>query len=209
MSHLTEKIFLASLFCIIALGFCSTGQARNNTREFPKPTGLVSDFAGVLSEAEIEELITLIEKANLSSGLDGRVVVVKVTPDWNFNEYIKDYGDYLQANNYLGKNGWIFYLSVSDHKFALTAQTDARKSITDAIRKEITYRVTNFLNEGELKAAIVAGINEIGKIHHVRKPENSLDRTPSNTLIFMGIAVILLTLTMRSRKMARSRNLHD
>jgi uncharacterized membrane protein YgcG len=172
-------------------------------RDFPLPQGLVTDLTGTLSTIQLEAIGNSIRTANEATGLDGRVVIASSTDEWYLDEYVKDYGDYLQSQNVIGPTGWVLYISVDDRKFALAVQDGAYATFAPARLKEIKLMLDEKLETGDLNGAVTEAVKAIGDLPALHKNQPRKGWSP-NTLVFMGIAVILFTIMIRSRRQARS-----
>jgi len=185
------------------LSFAGGRAAAVDDRDFPLPQGLVTDLTGTLSTSQVEAIDNAIRTANESTGLDGRVVIASSTGEWYLDEYAKDYGDYLQSRNIIGSTGWVLYISVDDRKFALAVQDGAYAIFAPARLKEIELILDEKLEAGDLNGAVMEAVRAIGDLPGVHKSQPKKGWSP-NTLVFVGIAVILFTIMIRSRRQARS-----
>jgi uncharacterized membrane protein YgcG len=172
------------------------------SRDFPVPTGLVTDMAGVFSGEQVTALEELIGRANVATGLDGRVVIVPGTEEWYLDEYTKDYGDWMQGQGIIQPTGWLIYISTVDRKFSLAVQDGAVGNLTPGRRREILLILGESLQAGDIYGAAVKAVEEIGKLPGIQTKNKG--KFSSNVLIFIGLAVVLFTLMMRQRRSGKA-----
>jgi uncharacterized membrane protein YgcG len=203
--------FICISTAILAVCFACISQpsnAKDLDRKFPIPTGFVTDFAQALSVTEIESLTTALESANEATGLDGRVIIAASTDEWYLNEYAKDYCSFLQAEGIIKPTGWLIYLSTDDKKFALSVQDRALGVLTPVRRREIELILNENLKNGGIASGLDAAIKAIGDLppQRTKQPTSKKSITSPSNLIFFGLAIILLTIATRARRMAKIMN---
>jgi hypothetical protein len=182
------------------LVFPLTGRA---ARDFPVPTGLVSDFTGTISTSQFELIEGALEESNQKTGLDGRVVFVRRTDEWYLDEFAKDYGDFLQARGVFGRNGWVLYISTGDHKFTLAVQDEAQTTLNLLRKSELLLLVDGKLRSGNPGDAALAGVKAVADMPSLPGARAHKGKN-MNIFFFVGISVILFTIMMRTRRIARS-----
>jgi uncharacterized protein len=188
------------LTCLLIVGSISPRLAlASDQRDFPIPTGLVTDFTGALSATQVESIEGEVKRANDANGLDGRVVIVPTTKEWYLNEYAKDYGDFLQAQGTIAQSGWIIYLSTDDRKFALVVQSGATSAFPPIRRREIELILDQGLESGDTTGAILKAVQAVADLPRTHQAAPKKGFSPNN-LIFLGLAIILFTLVVRSRR---------
>ena len=206
MMGLVEKFGWGFLIfaCLLIFTFVqASSEETGKERHFPLPSGLVSDFSGTLSEEELKALNDALDQANRAVGTDGRVIVAQVTDEWYLDEYVRDYADYLQAQGVMSSSGWLLYISVEDRKFSLAVQDDASKAITAVRRRELELILSESLEKEDLAGAILAAVKAIEKIPALTQRKKA-PSSSSNTLIFIGLSIILFTLMLRARRNAKA-----
>jgi uncharacterized membrane protein YgcG len=172
-------------------------------RSFPQPSGSVTDLTSTLTPDQIQSIEQSVKNSTDSTNMDGMVIVTSSTDDWYLNEYLKDYGDWLQSQGLITRDGWLIYISTTDRKFGLVAQDGALASLTPIRRREIELIIGERLGANDLNGAITKAVNSIKSLPAIKKTSNGTKKpAPSSTLIFTGLAIILFTLVLRSRKQA-------
>jgi uncharacterized membrane protein YgcG len=192
---------IAALIISIILLF-STVSVADETRTFPVPQGLITDLTGILTTEQITGIESAIASVNEQTGLDGRVVVVQKTDDWYLEEYTKDYGDWLQSQRIISNLGWVIYISTEDRKFGIAVQDGAIGSFSANRQREIRLILSENLDRGDLNGAITNSLQSIGELPQVRVVSPA-KKSSTNTILFVGIAVVLFTLMLRQRKLAK------
>jgi uncharacterized membrane protein YgcG len=199
----SRACFLAALLtvCILALPV-RTGAQELGSREFPMPDGLVSDFAGVLTEQESGRILAALESARRANSMDGHVIIVLRTQEWHLDEYVKDYADWLQGRGAIGPAGWVLYISTADRKFVLVAQDIANDSITPQRREEVALILSEKLERGDMVGAVLDAVGAIGELPAPEAVHERKKFSP-DMLVFMGIAIMVIALMMRLRTSKR------
>jgi len=200
-SRVCSLAALLTVFCILALPV-QTGAQERGSREFPTPDGLVSDFAGVLTEQQTGQILAALEAARRANSMDGHVIIVLRTQEWHLDEYVKDYADWLQGRGAIGPAGWVLYISTADRKFALVPQDVADDSITPQRREEVALILSEKLEQGDMVGAVLDAVMAIGdlpapEVVHERK------KFSPDMLVFMGIGIMVMVLMLRLRTSKR------
>jgi len=170
-----------------------------STRDFPMPTGTISDFSGALTEHQIDEIRLALSDAYDANSMDGHVIITLSTDEWYLDEYVKDYADYLQGQGMMDSTGWLLYISTADRKFSLAAQDIAALSFTPVRKQEIYLSLGDKLESGDIHGAV---IDTIGAVKSLPAPE--VNRQKNNLspglIVFMGVVIIVITLMIRLRR---------
>jgi len=196
---------IAVALAAICFNFPQSANAADDEERFPILQGLVTDSAGILSVADIESIGNVLKAANDTTGLDGRVVISSSTSEWYLAEFAKDYGDFLQTRGIISPTGWLIYISTEDRKFALAVQGKALVILTPVRRREIELILDQHLEQGDIAGGVLAAVKAIDELPALEKKGNGKKPiTSPNNMIFIGLAVVLFTLAMRSRRTARS-----
>ena len=194
-----RQIFTSIILITLFLPLCPTMSFAQDTRDFPIPDGLVSDFSGVLSSEDKSMIMGALERAKASNAMDGHVVIVLSSDEWYTEEFVKDYADYLQGRGAITSAGWLMYVSTADRKFSIGVQDSAETSITNARKNEIYLRMDAIFETGDITGGIVEGIDSIAKLD----PPSGLEQnggSKANMFILMGILIVVIVLLVKLRK---------
>jgi len=189
-------VCLFSTLAILLIPMMSFGQVM---RDFPIPDGLVTDFSGTLSSEDKTQIMDALERARVSNGMDGHVVIVLSTDEWYTQEYVKDYADYLQGQGVIGSTGWLMYVSTADRKFGIGVQDLATESITKDRREEIYLKMSLKLETGDVVGGVMEGIGAIERLDPPSAVKKSNENS-ANMFVLMGILIIVVALMFRLRK---------
>lgn len=189
-------------FLLLTFLLATISAVAEGAREFHMPTGLVTDFTGTLSEADVTEILAAIESSRSKNQMDGHIIVALRTPEWYLDEYVKDYADFLQGQGQVSPSGWLLYVSTADRKFSLGVQDVAASSITEPRKQEIALIMSEKLEQGDVKGAIVDAVKAIGELDPPQGGKVKKGMRPE-MLFFAGIAIIVVTLMARLRNQKR------
>ena len=186
-------------FALFLLIFPALSVNAATTRDFPIPKDIVTDYTGTLSEDQLTEIRSALENTNRANGLQGNIIINSNTGEWYLDEYVKDYGDYLQAKGRLESTGWLLYLSLGDRKFGFAVQADAAKSLSSARIRDLSFMLSEYLAKDDIAGGIIAVTNSIGELSSPKTAVEKKKMEP-DLLIFAGILVITAVLMYRLRK---------
>lgn len=109
---------------------------------FPKPTGYVNDFENILTDAEEQELTTLIRE--LESQTTDRISIVTLTsldPYDNIDDYSLDLANYWGVGQKDKDNGILIAIGKELRKIRIQNGFGIEKRLTDAETKRIIDEV--------------------------------------------------------------------
>lgn len=150
-----RKIFLTFiiLFLILSIenGFCQG--------EFPKPSGYVNDFAGVIPAEYKGKMEIIARELEQKTGVEIAVVTVKTTGDMDYNEY----ANRLYSAWGIGKKGVdegvLILNAVEDRKVRIEVGYGLEGILPDGICGEIRdYYLVPFLKKGRYGEGLLNGM---------------------------------------------------
>lgn len=161
LSDLKHPFFLFGLVCV--LGFM-TVTARAET-PFPKPRGLVNDFAGVIPQA-IEQRIVAITSELLNK--TGTAIVVVTMPDIGGGEY-NDYANRLYQAWGIGKKGEdkgvLIFVTIKERKMRIETGYGVEGILPDGLVGEIRDRyMIPYLKENKYGEGMLNGTLAVAQI---------------------------------------------
>ncbi len=190
------RISLVSVMMFLITGAPLLAQS---SRDFPTPTGTITDFSGEMTEHQIDVIRLALNEAYETNYMDGHVIITLSTDEWYLDEYVKDYADYLQGQGMLNSVSWLLYISTADHKFSLAAQDVAALSLTPSRKQEIYLILGSKLDNGDVHGAVMDAVSMIQSLPAPEFDMKKNNLTPG-LIIFMGIVVIVITLMLRLRR---------
>ncbi|MFH1243211.1 MAG: TPM domain-containing protein [Pseudomonadota bacterium] len=185
----------------------SGGSLANAERPFPRPTGLVNDFANVIPPPYKQRLTALTGELLEKTGVP---VVVVTMPDIGGAEY-NDYANRLYSSWGIGKKGQdkgvLIFVTIKERKMRIETGYGVEGILPDGLAGEIRdrymlpYLKENKFGEGLLKGTLAVA-QVIAKSEGVRlKGEVSSEepeKKPSG-LSFLPIVFILIVFLLISR----------
>lgn len=142
------------------------------SQTFPKPTGAVNDFAGVIDASSAQKMENLSREVFEKTGTSVVVAVMKSIGDENPN----DYANRLYQNWGIGKKGEdkgvLLFLALKERKIRIETGYGVAGILTDGLAGEILDRyVVPYLKSGEygkgLETGLIAVASVIAKDAHV------------------------------------------
>jgi uncharacterized protein len=187
----------------------SGGSLANAERPFPRPTGLVNDFANVISPPYEQRLTALTGELLEKTGVP---VVVVTMPDIGGAEY-NDYANRLYSSWGIGKKGQdkgvLIFVTIKERKMRIETGYGVEGILPDGLAGEIRdrymlpYLKENKFGEGLLKGTLAVA-QVIAKSEGVRLKGEVANEEPEKKpsgLSFLPIVFILIVflLILRSR----------
>jgi|CXWL01.1.fsa_nt_gi uncharacterized protein len=148
---------------------------------FPEPSGVVNDFAEVLSDASEEKLNTLISEIKEKTSAEVAVVTVNSLEGTDPNYYAVELGRTWGVGNKERDDGVVFLTAIEDRKTYIASGYGVEGEITDAQAFWITDKVVvPFFKVGDYEGGILAGTQKIhdALLNLERLPEG--DTSPEN-----------------------------
>lgn len=128
---------------------------------------LLLDEAGLLSEAEGQELSQNLEKASRETGLDLVILTVEDLGEKTASEYADDFFDENNYGQNDSKDGVLFLVSMAERDWAISTSGRAIDLFSDAAIDEIADQVLGDLGAGNYFSAFSSFI-ELSKDHVLR-----------------------------------------
>ena len=132
------KKLLSLLVCMCLIGTLTVGAA---AAQMP----LVNDFAGLLTESEIETLTEMAEAIGSKYQMDAVVLTVDSLEGKDAQSYADDYYDY---NGY-GADGVLMLLAMEEREYYISTKGDAIYALTDYVLYQMEEEFLNALSNGD------------------------------------------------------------
>jgi uncharacterized protein len=130
---------------------------------FPKPSGYINDFAGVLSpemKAQLEALATEVKE---KTGAEVAVAIVKSLD----GDTVEDYANKLAGQWGVGdKNdrGALLVLAIQERGLRLEVGYGLEPILTDGMAGEVLDQVTPYLGRGDFDGGVRVGVARVAQI---------------------------------------------
>jgi uncharacterized protein len=144
--------------CISALG---------QSPAYPARRGIVTDYAGRLDRAQIDELTALIQQYERQTSIEIAVVVVNSLQGQSAREYAEGIGDAWGVGKAGRNNGTVLIWAPHERQYSLRIADGLSADLTDADATRITQEnlLPNFKNEqyyDGLKQTVLAVMRQLG-----------------------------------------------
>ena len=131
------KKILSLILCLMLL--CAIVVTANASE-----VALVNDFAGLLTQAEVESLTQMAQAIKDTHGMDAVVVTVDSMNGQDAQSYADDYYDY---NGY-SENGVLMLLAIEEREYYITTSGEAIYALTDYVLYQMEEDFLNELSDG-------------------------------------------------------------
>jgi uncharacterized protein len=150
----TSALFLATLLLLAA-------SARAQT--FPKPTGYINDFAGVLSPEMKTQLEALATEVKEKTGAEIAVAIVNSLE----GDSVENYANQLAEKWGVGDEqdrGALLLLAIQDRRMRLEVGYGLEPIITDGTAGEVLDQITPYLGRGDYDGGVRVGLTRVAQI---------------------------------------------
>jgi uncharacterized protein len=130
---------------------------------FPKPTGYINDFAGVLSPEMKAQLEALATEVKQKTGAEVAVAIVKSLE----GDTVENYANRLAEQWGVGdKNdrGALLLLAIQDRGLRLEVGYGLEPILTDGMAGEVLDQVTPYLGRGDFDGGVRVGVARVAQI---------------------------------------------
>jgi uncharacterized protein len=191
----TLAVLLVS--CISALG---------QSAAYPARRGIVTDYAGRLDRAQIDELTALIQEYERQTSIEFAVVVVDSLHGQSAREYAEGIGDAWGVGKAGRNNGVVLLWAPNERKYSLRIADGLSADLTDADATRITQQnlLPNLKNEryyDGLKQTVLAVMQQLGGQSWEERLKTRAERTranaePESPRIMSAVGGFLLVLVL-------------
>lgn len=200
---LKHLILLPALFLLFLIPIFSAWAER----PFPKPKGLVNDFANVISPAYLQKLTAVTGALFQKTGIP---VVVVTMPDIGGAEY-NDYANRLYKAWGIGKKGEdkgvLIFVTVKERKMRIETGYGVEGILPDGLVGEIRDRyMIPFLKQDKFGEGLVAGASAVARVIAKASGIELSGQMPKKTVkkrggfSFFPIIIILIIIMLISKR---------
>jgi uncharacterized protein len=202
------RFLIALVGAGVALGFAVRLAAVEPT--IPTPRGYVSDYAGVIDAATLDELDALIAELKAKTGAEIAVVIVESTEPLTAFDYAMKIAEVWKPGAKGKDNGVVFLAAVKDHRMSIVTGYGVEDVLPDgkvgAIADELVrpaFRRDDYsggvrAGTQALAAIIAAGAGVRLSGSPVVPPQR---RVPMSTLAFLLILLIIICFLLVSSRL--------
>jgi uncharacterized protein len=152
--RLATVFIAAALFVLAVSAFAQT---------FPKPSGYINDFAGVLSPEMKAQLEALATEVKQKTGAEVAVAIVKSLE----GQTVESYANQLAAQWGVGDEkdrGALLFLAIQDRGLRLEVGYGLEPILTDGTAGEVLDQVTPYLGRGDFDGGVRVGVARVAQI---------------------------------------------
>jgi uncharacterized protein len=190
----------------LALLLVSYISALGQSAAYPARRGIVTDYAGRLSRAQIDELTALIQHYEQQTSIEFAVVVVNSLHGQSARDYAVGIGDAWGVGKAGRNNGIVLLWAPNERKYSLRIADGLSADLTDADATRITQEnlLPNLKNEryyDGLKQTVLAVMQQLGNQSWEERLKTRAERTranpePESPRIWSAVGGFLLVLIL-------------
>lgn len=159
---ITKKI---SMFCILLLSLLILRPPESGAQQYPKPSGYVNDFAGVMSARVVGELESFLNGFTKKTGAEIAVAVVKDMGGLDESTYavelMKEWGVGSKERN----DGILILVAVNERRLRIEVGYGLEHIITDARAGQIRERhMTPYLKTNDYSSGVARGVLAVASV---------------------------------------------
>ncbi len=202
----SRNLFCKILICLILFSISLSLFAQ---KEFPKPTGWVNDYAGVLSEENKQELTLWLTDLKEKTDVEMAIAVFSDIGGQDYSNFATDLFRKWGVGNKKDE-GVLLLVAIQERKIKFEVGYGSEEYLTDAYTAEAYRTMTSFLSKGSenyndaVKQATLLVVNRIaqfknvqitGMPNFVRQQQTSRSSNKGASLIVIAIFIFLVIIT--------------
>lgn len=207
--HASRARLWAAVVCVLAIVLsCSllvNGQPQVPAK--PVPPRLVSDFAGMLTASEVQEIEERLLALNEANGVQFAVVTVPDMGGYSIEEYSVELFQKWGIGEAKEDNGLLLLIADEEGRLRFETGYGLEGDLPDAfLGRVIDDNLVPHFVEGDPAAGIVEAVNTIAlrlageELEPSRKEEKSLSPDALAAIVFFAIVIVYLIVKSSSRK---------
>jgi len=202
----TPFLSVAGAIFLFGLVFAFSARAES---PFPKPEGLVNDFAHVISPAYKQKIAAVTEALLRKTGIP---VVVVTMPDIGGAEY-NDYANRLYSAWGIGKKGEdkgvLIFVTVKERKMRIETGYGVEGILPDGLVGEIRDRyMVPYLKQDKFGKGLLAGVLAVSRIiakdagieFAGQSPKKSVKKKGAGFSLFPILAIVIIVMLISKRR---------
>jgi len=178
--------------------------------DFPKPISWVSDYAGILTKEQKQELDSILKEIETTDSTQIFVCIMNKIPEGFVLEgYVNDLFSQWKIGQSKKDNGVLLAVFIQDRKMRIEVGYGLEDKLTDAQSMMIiSNEITPAFKSGDYYSGIKKGVQGIlaavrGAYQGSPKKQKSSDDDSTGFIIFVIIFVIFVILSRKSKKAGR------
>jgi uncharacterized protein len=172
-------------------------------QDYPeKPSTLVNDYSGVLSESQKQALEQKLVAFDDSSSTQIAIAVLKSVGDYDINEYAVELGRKWGVGQSGKNNGIMIVVAVGDRKISIQTGYGVEGALPDVYAKRIIENdIKPYFRSGDYYAGLDAATTSIIKYtkgeYKNDKPRVSSKKGGSGSIAIIIVIVVIIIIVMR------------
>src|SRR5579859_4883145 len=197
--------------CVLALVFLTTALCAEPISQL-KPTGYVNDFAGVLDVSSSESISNICQQIDQKAHAQIAIVTIHSLDGANIESYASDLYKAWGIGPKSSNRGVLILLAVDEHKRRIEVGYGLEPILPDGKVGGFGREIVPFLQQGQYGPALLlltqriasviaadAGVQLEGAEAPRPPPSERPANGPSAGVIFLGIVIVLIVLSVLSR----------
>jgi uncharacterized protein len=196
------KVILCLILLSLSLGLFAQ-------KEFPKPTGWVNDYAGVLSEENKQELTNWLTELKQKTDFEMAIAIFSDIGGQDYENFATDLFRKWGVGN-KKQEGVLLLVAIQERKIKFEVGYGSEEYLTDAYTAEAYRTMTTFLTKGSenydeaVKQATLLILNRVSQVkgvqitgmpNFVRQNQPSRAQNKAGGLVLLGIFIFLVIIT--------------
>ncbi len=195
------------LFFILTLWISAHAMAS----DFPKPISWVSDYAGILTNEQKQELDAILRDIETTDSTQVFVCIMnKIPEEFSLEGYVNDLFTQWKVGQSKKDNGVLLAVFVQDRKLRIEVGYGLEDKLTDAQSMMIiSNEITPEFKKGDYYSGIKKGVHGIaaavrGAYQGSPKKQEDIGSEGLGLMIFFILFIIFMIITSRLKKAGRS-----
>ncbi|WP_185860056.1 TPM domain-containing protein [Blattabacterium cuenoti] len=189
-----KKILIIKLLLILLLIFTNSVQGQLKIPENPKKIYPVNDYAGVLSDIQIQELNKRLIQYSKKTSTEILISIVRDLYGEDPNFLASKWGNKWHIGKKYKNNGIIILLSINDKKISIQNGYGIEPYLTDFTTRRIIQKITPLLKKHLYYKAIDISSKEIFRImknEYINKENKKNHFSKWNLVFSIGVFLIM------------------
>lgn len=182
---------MRKLITVLFLTLLSAGSFAQNFPE--KPTTLVNDYTGTLSETQKQQLESKLVAFDDSTSTQIAIAIVKTVGEYDINDYTLGLGRKWGVGGAKKNNGVMIVVALGDRKISMQTGYGVEGALPDIVTKQIIdNEIKPYFKEGDYYSGLEAGTTAIIKYTKGEYKNDNPKAAKKDSGAAAGILVIII-----------------
>ena len=196
LSALKRLMWSTILLTVVLLAQPYAYAAANQTSGL---INFVNDYAGVLTQPELNHLEQTLKAIDYSGGYQAAVVIYPKAPDGVSADNATELADKLLVGSAVKHRGIVFFVFIAEKSIRIEVGYGLEEFVTDALARRTAEQMSSRMTRGEFAGALNEAINRLrpnlDKLDHVKETRTRSEWLPDVVLMtiegFRGVGFYL------------------